>query len=72
LKLFDQEVSMEVEKGHEAVLFELDLERTGKTVLDAWFIHESGEERGAYYVTVTRVEDASAAPAPDAGKRPGP
>lgn len=63
LKLFDQEVSAEVEKGHEAVLFELDLERTGKTVLDAWFIHESGEEQGAYYVYVTRLADADAATA---------
>jgi len=56
-KLFEDEYFASVEPDSERVLFELDLRKTGKTDLDAWFIDADGEERGAYYVYVTRIEE---------------
>ncbi len=52
LSLFDTEVRAPVEPdAHETVLT-VELDQTGVTKLDAWFVDEDGKERGAYYVTV--------------------
>lgn len=55
LGIFDLSETLPVSPDQTAVTFELDLTRTGPTRLDAWFREESGEERGAYYVTVERI-----------------
>ncbi len=55
LKLFDQEHLATVDCESEAVVFEVNLEQTGETVLEAWFQEEGQEERGAYYVYVAYV-----------------
>lgn len=47
------EATAEVEPGAERVSFEADL-TAGVSELEAWFIDADGEERGAYYVHVTR------------------
>jgi arylsulfatase A-like enzyme len=55
LKLFDQEWTLPVEPGIEAVNFTVDMEQTGETQLEAWFSDEIGDEYGAYYVYVKRI-----------------
>jgi len=55
LKIFDQEISAAIKPGMEKLTFKVNLEQTGVTQLDAWFIDESGEEYGAYYVYVERM-----------------
>ena len=54
-KIFDQEKIASIEPGVEEITFSVKLEQTGVTQLDAWFLDESGEERGAYYVYVERL-----------------
>ncbi len=44
-----------VEPDAKEVTFEIDLDRAGVTMLDAWFRDKDGEERGAYYVYVERL-----------------
>lgn len=48
------ETTVSVTPGAEAVTIEADL-KAGRTDLEAWFVDEAGEERGAYYVDVQRV-----------------
>lgn len=55
LALFGEEYTLPVKPGMTDVTFELDLEQTGETQLEAWFADQSGEECGAYYVYVERV-----------------
>jgi hypothetical protein len=55
LKLFDQEWAAKVETGMAQVTFEVYLEQTGVTQLEAWFMDENGEQRGAYYVYVEQL-----------------
>lgn len=55
LKLFDQEKLQSVAPGDQDVRFTMDMPRTGTTLLEAWFIDDHGERRGAYYVDVKRV-----------------
>lgn len=53
IKLGDLEATAEVAAGADRVTFEADLApQTGE--FEAWFIDDGGEERGAYYVYVTR------------------
>ena len=53
VKLGAFEATAEVAPGAERVSFEANL-NAGVTELEAWFIDADGEERGAYYVYVTR------------------
>ncbi|MBN1400464.1 MAG: arylsulfatase [Anaerolineae bacterium] len=55
LGLFGQEWVQSVERAAREVCFELSLNQTGVTVLDAWFLEADGERRGAYYVYVERL-----------------
>ena len=55
LKLFDREEVLDVDASAKEITFTLDLDRTGETTLEAWFIDDSGEEQGAYYVYVERL-----------------
>jgi hypothetical protein len=55
IKLYDQEWKQEVKPGAQAVTFSLNLEKTGVTELEAWFLDETGDEHGAYYVYVERL-----------------
>ncbi|MDA0745111.1 MAG: arylsulfatase [bacterium] len=55
LKLFDLEYTCNVHSGNREITFNLSLERTGETHLEAWFINSEGEACGAYYVTVERL-----------------
>jgi arylsulfatase A-like enzyme len=55
LRIFDEEQWAQVEPGVQEVRFELPLDRTGETQLEAWFVEEAGEECGAYYVVVERL-----------------
>jgi len=60
LKLFNNEWTAEVEKGAEEVKFTVNLDKTGVTQLEAWFMMEDTDdtgqpdECGAYYVYVER------------------
>ncbi len=49
-----------VEAGVSEVSFEVDVDRTDKSVLEAWF-EGDGDPRGAYYVTVTRMNGCDGA-----------
>ena len=53
IKLGEMEAFAEVPRGADRVSFEADLRR-GTGEFEAWFIDANGEERGAYYVYVTR------------------
>ncbi len=55
LELFDQEWTTAIEPGSREASFKVNLEQTGVTQLEAWFLDEQGEERGAYYVYVERL-----------------
>ena len=55
--LFDWEQTQSIEPGDTTVVFECDVAQTGVTRLDAWFVDEDGDERGAYYVYVERLAD---------------
>ena len=44
-----------IDASAKEITFTLDLDRTGETTLEAWFIDDSGEEQGAYYVYVERL-----------------
>ena len=55
LRIFDTDYVSPVDATARDVTFELELNRTGRTTLEAWFADADGEEYGAYYVTVARV-----------------
>lgn len=52
LELFGEEHTKPVEVGRESVVFELDLQQTGKTQLEAWFLKDNEKLTSAYYVEV--------------------
>jgi hypothetical protein len=56
LSVFDQTREADVDASSPAVSFELDIDRTGPTRLDAHFLDAENTRRGAYYVYVTRLE----------------
>ena len=56
LEVGGQTLEAEISSGATSVSFELELE-AGEGQLLTTFVNESGEERGAYYVTVLFVED---------------
>jgi len=56
LRLFDSEQTQPVAPGEKEATFEMEVDRTGVTTLDAWFRGDDGEERGAYYVYVQRFQ----------------
>ena len=58
LTLFDEEHRRPVRVGEAAVVFTLDLSRTGTTLLHASFIDEEGDIQGAYYVDIERLDEA--------------
>ncbi len=53
ISIGDVEATAEVPAGAERVTFEANL-TAGVSELEAWFLDPDGEERGAYYVYVTR------------------
>jgi len=55
LRIFDQEEIAPVAQGAEQVTFHFTLTQTGVTQLDAWFVDDDGDARGAYYVYVERL-----------------
>ena len=57
LRLFDIEETQDVREGDREAVFELSLDQTGVTELEAWFVEEeaSGAMQGAYYVYVERL-----------------
>ncbi len=57
LRLFDIEETQNVSEGDKEVVFELSLERTGVTELEAWFVEDEASRtmQGAYYVYVERL-----------------
>jgi hypothetical protein len=55
LKVFSREESLPVESGVTNVTFTLQLQQTGVTELEAWFLDDGGERQGAYYVYVERI-----------------
>ena len=57
LKLFDNEHKQAVQPGDTATAFQLELQQTGITALDAWFFDLTGDRRGAYYVYIQRLNN---------------
>lgn len=55
LTIFGQTLSADVGKGDTEAVFELELQQTGKTELDAWFFDDDNAKEGAYYVYVERL-----------------
>ena len=55
LGIFGVETVLPVATGDSGVTFQVTLEQTGITQLDAWFIDASGDTCGAYYVGVERL-----------------
>jgi len=55
LKLFDCEQIKKVDLDDEEITFEIKVDKTGKTKLDAWFVNDDDEEQGAYYVVCERI-----------------
>jgi len=55
LGIFGREATAPVQPGDREVCFELEIDETGETRLEAWFSDDSGDERGAYYVQVERL-----------------
>ena len=55
IKLFGQEWQQTIVSGDKDVSFTVDVAQTGTTQLEAWFIDDQGDRRGAYYVDVERV-----------------
>jgi len=55
LTLFGRQWELPVKPGQREVTFELILEQTGETRLEAWFFGADGERQGAYYVYVHRL-----------------
>jgi hypothetical protein len=54
LKIADVDVTKQIPKDARAVIFRVKL-KAGKTRLQTWFIDDTGESRGAYYVYVKRL-----------------
>ena len=55
IKIFGKKEIKQVDLQEEEVVFEFELNKTGKTQLDAWFINSNGEEQGAYYVVCEKI-----------------
>jgi len=55
LKLFDTEAEADIAPGAREATFELNVPRTGRTTLEAWFLSDVTDRRGAYYVYVERM-----------------
>lgn len=55
LGLFSDSWTRQTTPGSEEVVFDVDIEHSGPTVLDAWFDLPDGDVCGAYYVYVERV-----------------
>lgn len=56
IKLFDQERLQTITPGDKEATFTIDISQTGTTLLEAWFIDDKGDRRGAYYVDAEWVE----------------
>ncbi len=54
LKIADLDVTKAIPNGAHAVTFEVEL-KAGKGRLQSWFIDDTGESRGAYYVYAKRL-----------------
>ncbi len=54
LVLFGKEHVVPVGADATRVTFQLDIDETGETQLEAWFFDDAGERRGAYYVDIER------------------
>ncbi|MCP4611057.1 MAG: arylsulfatase [Planctomycetes bacterium] len=54
IKIADQDVTVPVSRTARSIKFDLRL-KTGKTRLQTWFMDNSGNSRGAYYVYVKRL-----------------
>lgn len=54
LKLFGEEQLQDVAAGDKEISFTVDISQTGTTQLEAWFIDDQDDRRGAYYVDVER------------------
>ncbi|MFO7870347.1 MAG: arylsulfatase [Kiritimatiellia bacterium] len=57
LRLFGDEWTADVGPGTEEITFEVEMKKTGVTELEAWFVDDAGDERGAYYVYVRRKKN---------------
>jgi arylsulfatase A-like enzyme len=55
LRLFGRDVVCSVEEGSAAATFEMEVEQTGETRLEAWWVDPDGAEYGVYYVYVERT-----------------
>jgi len=55
LKIFNHENILSVGQGDKEVTFEILIEETGITQLEAWFIDGNEKRQGAYYIYVERV-----------------
>ncbi|HUT24329.1 MAG TPA: arylsulfatase [Sumerlaeia bacterium] len=55
LRIFDHEETAPVREGDREVAFHVRLNETGATQLDAWFVDDENDRRGAYYVCVERL-----------------
>jgi len=55
LKLFQNEFAQDVARGDTEVVFDLHVQESGITQLEAWFIDEDGSRQGAYYVRAERL-----------------
>ena len=55
LTLFDETEIRDIDPGLKEVAFDLKVDRSGPTELEAWFTDAAGEDCGAYYVTVQRL-----------------
>jgi arylsulfatase A-like enzyme len=54
--LFGHQHTLPVAPGDHDAAFEITVEQTGRTQLDAYFVDHDGREQGAYYVYVERLE----------------
>ena len=55
MTLFGETEIQDIDPGLKEVAFDLKVDRSGPTELEAWFTDATGEDCGAYYVTVQRL-----------------
>ena len=55
LGLFGEEQTVGVDPGQREAVFDRTIDQSGTTQLEGWFTDESGDDCGAYYVSVERL-----------------
>ncbi|MFP4580015.1 MAG: arylsulfatase [Candidatus Sumerlaeia bacterium] len=55
VRIFDQEKTTDIDASQKEARIEIDIDQSGESDLEAWFIDADGQEQGVYYLYIERL-----------------